>query len=545
MKLNAEVETDVLVMGAGLAGIMAAITAAEAGASVCITSSTKICSGSSFYPGTWGFGMIGPENREDEQDLIDTIVSVGEQMADLELVKTLVSHISESIEYLEKTGLQLKQAENRGEKEFIPCFDHKNRHWNGIIQGDAKAVLLKRLHELGIRLMPDTEILQLVKTEEGVRGAVALNQEGPVFLSAGSVVIASGGMGGIFEYRLNTSDITGMGQYLALEAGAKLVNLEFFQMMPGYIRPAPKTIYNEKVFCYSLFQDSETGFSVFRGLDEEQVKEALEKHSFHGPYTTRLSSRIIDERIFQSFLENRNGVKVTYREEIWENQPEFVKTYFDWLWEQKVLTVRDPIWIGIFAHASNGGIMINSRAETGVEGLYACGEATGGMHGADRLGGLSTVNGLVFGRIAGAEAAVHGKNRERLVETEAKLVVVPEAKNYLEKIQSVNTAAAMIQRDRKRAEDGLVTLDEIEKLAAESFYEMSEQAELCKKIRETSHLFAALVLTRGLLSAILLREESRGAHNRLDFPEKNPDMCHMIVNIREEGVLKTTFDITH
>lgn len=214
-------------------------------------------------------------------------------------------------------------------------------------------------------------------------------------------------------------------------------------MMPGYIRPAPKTIYNEKVFRYSLFQDSETGFSVFQGLDEEQVKEALEKHSFHGPYTTRLPSRIIDESIFQSFLENRNGVKVAYREEIWENQPEFVKTYFDWLWEQKGLTVRDPIWIGIFAHASNGGIMINSRAETGVEGLYACGEATGGMHGADRLGGLSTANGLVFGRIAGAEAAAHGKKGDRLVTTEAKLMVVPEAENYLRKIQSVNRAAAM------------------------------------------------------------------------------------------------------
>ena len=93
MRLKNEIKCDVLVMGAGIAGIMAAISAAEAGADVCIVSGTRICSGSSFYPGTWGLGLVGPESEADEEDLKSVILKVGEGMADPELVSVLVSHI--------------------------------------------------------------------------------------------------------------------------------------------------------------------------------------------------------------------------------------------------------------------------------------------------------------------------------------------------------------------------------------------------------------------------------------------------------------------
>ena len=93
MRLKNEIKCDVLVMGAGIAGIMAAISAAEAGADVCIVSGTCICSGSSFYPGTWGLGLVGPESEADEEDLKSVILKVGEGMADPELVSVLVSHI--------------------------------------------------------------------------------------------------------------------------------------------------------------------------------------------------------------------------------------------------------------------------------------------------------------------------------------------------------------------------------------------------------------------------------------------------------------------
>ena len=91
----------------------------------------------------------------------------------------------------------------------------------------------------------------------------------------------------------------------------------------------------------------------------------------------------------------KRQIRVFHQEEVKRHQPEFIKTYFDWLKEEKNLTMDDLVWLSMYAHASNGGIAIDEEAFTGVEGLYACGEVTGGMHGADRLGGLSSANRCV------------------------------------------------------------------------------------------------------------------------------------------------------
>lgn len=530
MKLKAYLETDVLVMGAGLAGIMAAISAAEAGAKVCITSSTKICSGSSFYPGTWGLGLIGPENKKDQKELIETIQTIGEGMAVPELVDTFVSKISEGIAYLEQMGLHLKKPEKSGEREFIPCFDHKNRNWNGLIQQEAQRVFLKRLKELGVVCLPDTELIEGVLQKQQVRGAVALHKErGIHYLSCKSLIIASGGMGGLFQYRLNTDDINGMGQYLGLKAGASLVNVEFMQMMPGFIDPAPKTIYNEKIFRYTDFYRQGTSDSIFQDWKEDKKDQLLELRSSHGPFTSRLLSSAIDERLFREFINNKKGITVRYRKEIWENQPEFVQTYFEWLKVEKHLSIQDPVQIGIFAHASNGGILITQKAGTGTEGLFACGEATGGMHGADRLGGLSTANGLVYGRIAGNSAADYSKEVTSVCsEASFELKVISHAEEYLEKIREENFRHAMIHREESGVRSALSHLGEI-KMQMELNTNIFERSGLhesvsfdevsVRSIRDTYRLEAAATLSQCLLEAILLRRESRGSHYRVDYPD--------------------------
>ena len=121
----------------------------------------------------------------------------------------------------------------------------------------------------------------------------------------------------------------------------------------------------------------------------------------------------MDFALFRAFLEDERGVEVTYSDALRRDPPEFVTTYFDWLRQAKGLTVDDPIHIGVFAHAANGGIRIDPNAFTGVPGLFACGEVTGGMHGADRIGGLSTANGLVFGGRAGPQRPPAWARRRR------------------------------------------------------------------------------------------------------------------------------------
>lgn len=86
-----------------------------------------------------------------------------------------------------------------------------------------------------------------------------------------------------------------------------------------------------------------------------------------------------------------------------EDVPEFVQTFASWLQDEHGIAPTDEMRVAMYAHAANGGIKIDKTTYTGVEGLYARGEATGGMHGADRIGGLSSANGIVFGRITGTQ----------------------------------------------------------------------------------------------------------------------------------------------
>jgi len=544
--------TDVLVMGAGLAGLMAAIWAARSGAKVCITSSSRICSGSSFYPGTWGLGLVGPENQEDEPDLVRTILDVGEGMADPELAACLVSGISEGIRDLTAMGVELKEAVNKGEKEFIPCFDHKNRDWHGIVKESAEKALRQELKRLDVKELPDTAITDICTEQGQVTGAWAVQRLEREYrflhIDCRSLVIASGGLGGLFAYRLNTSDVKGMGQFLALEAGASLVNLEFMQMMPGYLQPAPKTIYNEKVFRYSCFANPETGASIFADWRKEDLKRRMEIRSTHGPFTCRIGSGEVDIRMFELFQKHPEGIRLTYQKE-WmeqgEKQPEFLKTYFQWLKEEKGLTVHDPVQLGIFAHASNGGIAITREGFTGVAGLYACGECTGGMHGADRIGGLSTANGLVFGKIAGCSAAGWSRKAgraetENMRQTEPmpERSIIPNAAALLEKLRRINFRAAMVVREESGLLAGLEQISLIRSEAEAGKCAFRPEAASARDYQETRELEGALVLSELLLKAALARKESRGSHYRADYPLRDDTYGRPVRYAWSAGVIK-------
>ena len=128
-------------------------------------------SGSSFFPGTWGLGLIGPVNEDDEQDLIDTIQTVGGGVADPELVQTFVHGIPQAIEWLEQDlGVELQRpqsAESAQQKQFIPCFDHKTRMWRGLTRKPLEDALTARIESLGIRLLPRHELIDLVEDTNG------------------------------------------------------------------------------------------------------------------------------------------------------------------------------------------------------------------------------------------------------------------------------------------------------------------------------------------------------------------------------------------
>jgi L-aspartate oxidase len=298
MKLRKSIETDILVIGSGIAGVCAAIYAAREGRRVLLTSSANTFSGSTFYPGTWGFGLVGPDGEEDMEELLETIRTVGRAMINERVARAFVEGLNSSVDELEALGVELmKPSEDaRGEKEYIPCFDHKHRRWRGLTKKKLLESLPSILEESGVRTLPFFQMTELAMSEGKVSGAVGvLNRKDLTYIAAKAVVLASGGLGGLYKRRLTTDDVDATGSAAAMRAGAKAVNLEFMQIMLGFVRPSFKTIYNEKTFFASRFTDRNGKDFIGKYLPEGIMEqEVLDARSLHGPFSSETISRYLD-----------------------------------------------------------------------------------------------------------------------------------------------------------------------------------------------------------------------------------------------------------
>ena len=505
--------TDVLVIGSGIAGLCSAIEAARAGATVTVASAGKTMSGSSFFPGTWGLGLVGPVDEADEQDLIDTIQAVGGGVADPELVQTFVHGIPQAIQWLEEDlGVELQRpqsAESAQQKQFIPCFDHKTRMWRGLTRKPLEDACTAQIESLGIRLLPHHELIDLVEdATRRIIGAVLFDHasERLVSIAAKTTVIAAGGTGGLFERSLTSADVLSSSQAIALAHGASLTNIEFMQMMPGFIEPKRNLVFNEKTWRYVKFDQPVD-------IDDDKLDNLLEQRSGYGPFTSRLDSRAIDLAIDQVGAE---GLALHYdfpRKDV----PEFVQTFATWLQDEHGIAPTDEMCVAMYAHASNGGIKIDKAAATGVAGLYACGEATGGMHGADRIGGLSSTNGIVFGRIAGASAAQAALDApETPLKTDIALpqrsLTKADAERLTRSLKHTMSTYCMINR----TETGLSTaLQELEGLRTESeALSMADTQD--SEIAALARLQSQIKLATEMVKAMRKRTESLGSHYRAD-----------------------------
>lgn len=505
--------TDVLVIGSGIAGLCAAIEAARAGATVAIASAGKTMSGSSFFPGTWGLGLIGPVDEDDEQDLIDTIQTVGGGVADPELVQTFVHGIPQAIQWLEKDlGVELQRpqsAESARQKQFIPCFDHKTRMWRGLTRKPLEDALSAQVESLGIRLLPRHELIDLIEETPGkIVGATLYDRtnEHLVPMAAKATIIAAGGTGGLFERSLTSADVLSSSQAIALVHGASLTNIEFMQMMPGFIEPKRNLVFNEKTWRYVTFDQPVD-------IADGKLDDLLDQRSGYGPFTSRLASSAIDLAIDQAGAE---GLALHY-DFPRENVPEFVQTFATWLQEEHGIAPSDEMRVAMYAHAANGGIKIDKTAYTGVEGLYACGEATGGMHGADRIGGLSSANGIVFGRIAGASAAQAAQNAPE-VDSKADIallqygIAATDAERLTRGLKHTMSTHCMINR----TETGLSeALHELEGLKTEATT-LSTQKVQGSEVAALARLQSQIQLAQEMVKAMRARTESLGSHYRAD-----------------------------
>ena len=474
MRLEPSIRCDVLVVGSGIAGCMAAICAAEDGARVCLASAGPLFSGSSFFEGTWGLGCIAPDGETDAEDLVATIMDVGCGCADETLARALAYGITPALADLERRGVRLRMPDAAGEREYIPCFDHTHRTWRGLERASLKQVFARELERLGVQALPSCTLVDLVEDDDGIAGAVLHDDRigRALGVSTPAVVLATGGMGGLYGHHLTRGDCLGTAQAIALAHGEDLVNIEFLQIMPTVLTPAGPVVFNEKCFRFSTLSIP---------VDED----LLDERSTYGPFTSRLASSAVDLAIAQS----ADPVFVQVNR-LPDPVPEFIATYRRWYEQATGLPIEAPVEIRPYAHASNGGIAIRSDASCKLPGLFACGECAGGMHGADRLGGLASASALVFGGIAGRSAA--SRNRRNNLTNDLSICQVSGLGQRGEIGQILDEYALVI-----RTEKGLAQA-------------AARLEALAPSLERTSAL--------ALVSAMRARVECAGSHFRADAP---------------------------
>ncbi len=434
---------DTLVVGGGLGGLSSAILLKEKGVDVCLVAN-KVLGGSSFYEGTWGLGVILARDKKDI--LVEEIMEVGDNVPNRDLVKTFVYNMEHGYQNLKRWGVTMTYPTNDLDDTYIPCFGSKHYTWRGFTKEGAREALLKQLE--GVPTYNHTKLLKLYTTNNRVSSALCIQKDEYIMFYFNHCVLATGGMSNLFKrsisYRDNISNALGC----AIDVGAKVVNLEFNQLMLALGKVAPLTIFNEKVYHYLRIDDD---FSF-------DFTKACNAHRLHGPFTSNRFSKHL-EMFYQKNLEK--DIWGYFDKSIHDDQSEFVKVYFDWLKKEKNLTKDDKFDLVLSYHASNGGLLIDEHGRCTVDGLYACGEVTGGMHGSDRIGGLSAINALTFSHLI---CEYIGKNQQQYDKNDVEYApfTIKNGNEIINELQTLNQQWAMVNRSKSKSENMLQYLSKIQ-----------------------------------------------------------------------------------
>lgn len=517
---------DVIVAGGGLAALRSAVSAAQAGARVCLLVKTRLCSGSSFYPGMEMVACQSSANipAADEQWL-DEIMRTSCGVADRRMNEIYIRNIRSAVKKMPEIGIfHARETEPK-----LACFAEQIRPafvWGNWAEIRAEAE--KIIRNLHIEVRENTRLLSILRDGKQVCGVTGVCKGEISAYAAPSVILATGGMGGLYRHSLNTPETTGDGQTIALLAGAPLINAEFLQFIPGFIKPAYKTVFREMSMPYIRAYTRADGRDLFEGypLSADERAACLKLRSTHGPFSAETISNHFDIAMMRAIVDqNAEGVWVRYDSGILKDEFTFIRPYVTWLRENRGIEIdREPIMIAPFCHAANGGVRINARCETDIRGLFACGEVSGGIHGANRQGGMSTGSCLVFGDIAGrcaAEyaqthscAAMHPSDVQNELETiygSGAGTGDPDA--VIAAVQDLMWKNASIIRS---GDDLVNAMRRIERLG--DGYSAGSRIADCAMGDRAITAQHMLVLSRALLAAMLNRRESRGAHYRIDYP---------------------------
>lgn len=542
-------ETDVLVVGGGGAATASTISAHQQGARTMMAVKGRFGqpgvrgAGATSNPMAdfWTIRTVGPKGGffNPPELVLEDMVQIGLGTTDPALCSIFVDEVSEAIKRLRRMGMEFQSKM----LATMPASD-KTKGTNNIVQ-IQKAVI----EGTNTEVVEAANITDLVVENDRVMGAVGVHDDGePFHIRAGSVVLATGGCGQLFQYSFNPPGNTGDGYAMALRAGAELFNMEFMQQGIATTYPVRVMVMlYEMEEPYRLFNKHGQAFVHEYLPDGLSLKEVSNLKAFHWPVSCRDAAIHLDRAIHGEALRGRatehDGVFLDLSQGERGFQPEMFENFMG---EQGFDIRRDLVQVQVFHHTSNGGVRVDTSAMSRVRGLFAVGE-TMGWQGADRLGGTMLGGSQVFGFRAGAAAAEVAKERPDASAIDSRidaLILEPLAKmkecggskrpeDLKPALQRAMWKTLMVERDAEQLGTAQAFIDdERDRLAND--LAIAEPMDLALAFEHRNLLDVGEVITQ----AALLRQESRGSHYRSDFPER--DDKNFLTNIfasRRDGPL--------
>lgn len=549
------VESDVVVIGAGGAACRAALSAAQAGARVRLLAKAPLRQGGSSVHGASEImginaaARLGDENDSPAVHYEDTM-RLARGFVDAALVEVLAEDAPQRVRELIDMGTPFDRNGNRFNllksdfNSYGRALTAMGRTGRAIVTTLTEAMLAA-----GVQVDAPAMLVDLVRDAEGrAAGVLAwdLARHRFVLHRARAVVFGTGGAHGIFSQQVSTAEMTGDGQAVAFRHGAELVNLEFHQFGPAMVHPYVQ-LFSKSVFALRprLFNAADEEFLPHYLPEGVTIDAVMEEKVF--PFTTSNVSRYLDIAMAREVAAGRG----TDRGAVWFSfthcPPEAIAARVPntrrWMEEHGLDLRRDRLEVGTAFQCMNGGVrMTGANAESTIPGLFVCGEVAGGVRGPDRPGGNSLCEGQVFGHRAGAGAAAHARMRTATGEPATLAASLDLLGGALARDGDVEALLRIGAPVRASMQQHCLVEKTAAGLGATLELVEASRAEFAERFTMTPATVAAVLSLRNLLdvarlvlTACLNRDETRGAHNRVDHPERDDRRHAHAYVLRQDG----------
>ncbi|WP_329366128.1 L-aspartate oxidase [Streptomyces sp. NBC_00669] len=563
-------DSDVVVVGSGVAGLTVALRCAAAGAKVIVVTKAHLDDGST----RWAQGGIAAALGDGDtpaQHLDDTLVA-GAGLCDEDAVRVLVTEGPDAVRRLIATGAHF-DTDAAGTILLTREGGHHRRriaHAGGDATGaEVSRALIAAVVDAGashpqdqaadtapvaaaagtdtaaaadadaaaegsIEFVENALVLDLLTDAQGRTAGVSLHvmgagaRDGVGAVRAGAVVLATGGMGQVFSATTNPAVSTGDGVALALRAGAEVSDLEFVQFHPTVLWLGADAEGQQP-----LVSEAVRGEGAHL-IDAEGVRFMVGQHELAELAPRDIVAKGIMRRMQETGAEHMYLDARHFGARMWAER---FPTILAACRAHGIDPVTEPIPVAPAAHYASGGVRTDLRGRTTVPGLYACGEvACTGVHGANRLASNSLLEGLVFAERIAADvmAGTRPVPGEPVPPAPADAPLLASEARY--EVQRIMTAGAGVLRSADSLATAAGALERLHTAAVEAYDRDGKTAEPCVETWEATNLG---LVARVLVAAARRREETRGCHWREDRPDRDDRdwRRHLVVRLTPHGTL--------